>query len=94
MSLGAHEGQGLMDDRGMSERCCFVINLEVAGLQVNVVRPPFDPELPEHIGLGYMWVWARSTCGSGPQMSQDLKTRTFKGRACVSLFYPSLGEKN
>ena len=50
MSLGAHEGQGLMDDRGMSERCCFVINLEVAGLQVNVVRPPFDPELPEHIG--------------------------------------------
>lgn len=83
-----------MDDRGMSERCCFVMNLEVAGLQVNVVRPPFDPELPEHIGLAYMWVWARSTCGSGPQMSQDLKTRTFKGRACVSLFYPSLGEKN
>ena len=27
------------------------MNLEVPELQVNGVRPPFDPELPEHIGL-------------------------------------------
>lgn len=66
MSTGAPRGQGLIDDRGVNERCCFVRNLEVPGLQVSVVRPAFDSELPEHIGLAcvgalgedHLWLWA------------------------------------